>query len=152
MVLDRRCPYMDDIWCEWLRWPYNRRRIWPKFPDICLTVEGKPWNKPQPGNWTRPGIGPTPPAWEETMLPAGGLIQFNALCKIVLTVQENIFIEYRNLSYYLRSSIIETCGIREYNWSLLLIHCVIQNSKIPSWNSMQLASKWDDVWGSRRFF
>ena len=30
---------LDDIW-----WPYdNRGRMWSKFPDICLAVEGRPW-------------------------------------------------------------------------------------------------------------
>ena len=50
-------------------WPYdNRGRIRPKFPDICLTVEGKPWKKPQPGNWSDRGSNPTL-AWEVRTLP-----------------------------------------------------------------------------------
>ena len=43
VAVRRRIIYgMDDI-----QWPYdNRARIWPKFPDICLNVEGKtPENK-----------------------------------------------------------------------------------------------------------
>ena len=30
------------------------------FLDTCLTVEGKPRRKPQPGQLTRPGIEPAP--------------------------------------------------------------------------------------------
>ena len=40
-----------------------------KFPDICLTGEGKPRKNPYPGNLSRPGIEPGPAAWEARMLP-----------------------------------------------------------------------------------
>ena len=45
VVVRRRMTYgWDERW-----WPYNNRgRMWPKFPDICLTVEGKLRKKPQP--------------------------------------------------------------------------------------------------------
>ena len=37
-----------------------RKRMILWFPDICLTVEGKPWKKPQPGNWLNRGSNPGP--------------------------------------------------------------------------------------------
>ena len=47
MVRDRHRMQTYDIW-----WPNdNRGRMWSKFPDICLTVEGKSRKKAQPGNW-----------------------------------------------------------------------------------------------------
>ena len=39
------------------------------FPDICLTVEEKPWKKPQPGKLTQPGIEPEPTGCEAMVLP-----------------------------------------------------------------------------------
>ena len=41
----------------------------PKLPDICLTGEEKPREKPHPGNLSRPGIEPGPAAWQARMLP-----------------------------------------------------------------------------------
>ena len=40
-----------------------------KFPDICLTGEEKPRNKPHPGDLSRPGIEPGPASWQARMLP-----------------------------------------------------------------------------------
>ena len=60
-VADRRRLIYDSdkIW-----WPYVKRgRMWHKFPEICLTVEGKP-EKTSSKKWTRPGIAPGPSAWE----------------------------------------------------------------------------------------
>ena len=38
---------LDGWYMVWMiLWPYdNRGRMWPKFADICLTVEGKPRKK-----------------------------------------------------------------------------------------------------------
>ena len=41
------------------------------FPNICLTVDEKPWRKSQPGRLTWPGIEPGPARWEATMLTLG---------------------------------------------------------------------------------
>ena len=35
-------------------------RMLPKFPGICFTVEEKPREKPQPGNWPNRGSNPSP--------------------------------------------------------------------------------------------
>ena len=44
--------------------------MWPKFPDICLTVEGKPWkNVNQEINPIGIELGPA--AYEVMMLPSG---------------------------------------------------------------------------------
>ena len=39
-----------------------------KLPDICLTGEEKPRQKPHPGNLSRPAIEPGPAAWQARML------------------------------------------------------------------------------------
>ena len=45
----------------WLWWPNGiRGHMWPKFPDIHLTVEGKPRKKPQSGNWPDQDLNPGP--------------------------------------------------------------------------------------------
>ena len=40
-----------------------------KFPNICLTGEEKPGEKPHPGNLSRPRIEPGPAAWQARLLP-----------------------------------------------------------------------------------
>ena len=60
-------PVMNDY--GWLRWPNDIRGPWGlKLPDICLTGEEKPWKKPHPGDFSRPGIQPGPAAWQARML------------------------------------------------------------------------------------
>ena len=72
----RRMIYcLDDTW-----WSYdNRGRMWPKFTDICLAIEGKP-RKTVNQEMTRPGIEPASAAWGVTMLPldhSGGHISIS---------------------------------------------------------------------------
>ena len=66
VAVRRRIIYvMDDIW-----WPYdNRGRMWPKFPDICLTVEEKPRRKNLNQEIDRTWIEPVSSTCKATVLP-----------------------------------------------------------------------------------
>ena len=37
--------WMNMVWMIYDTW----EQMWPKFPDICLSVEEKLWKKPHPG-------------------------------------------------------------------------------------------------------
>ena len=58
-VRDRCRPYMDEYGLDDTWWPYETEGgMWPKFPDICPTVDENPWKKPQSGN--KPDRGSNP--------------------------------------------------------------------------------------------
>ena len=68
MARDRRHPTRMKYGLDDVCWPFdNRGRMWPKFPDIRLAIEGKD-RKTWTRNMTRAGIKPWSSAWKVTMV------------------------------------------------------------------------------------